>query len=147
MPLAKVFKNRVPNCKVFTPAGRQITFHNGKHITQIKQDIEYLEALVAGGDDYVFIDQNEYEIDTEDLTAEGMIKKLKREAVEEYLAAQAAASAQNSTSQQGGLGAGTSKTVTPQAVESNGSATVVPPKAAEPTPEVIVPGVTVNLKK
>lgn len=147
MALAKVFKNRVPNCKVFTPAGRQITFHHGKHITQIQKDIEYLESLVAENDAYVFIDPNEYEIDTEDLTPEGMIKKLKREAVEEYLAAQAAASAQNSTSKQGELGAGTSKTVTPQAVDSNGPATVVPPKAAEPIPEVTVPGVTVNLKK
>ena len=148
MSLAKVFKNRVPNCKVFTPAGRQITFHNGKHITQIKGDIKYLEEVVANGDAYVYIDPAEVEVDTEELTPAGMVRKLKREAVEEYLATQAAASALNSVSEQKALGAGTSKTVSPIGIESNGAATVAPGKTATveaETPAVAKTGIKVSI--
>lgn len=149
MSLAKVFKNRVPNCKVFTPAGRQITFHNGKHITQIEGDIKYLEEVVANGDAYVYIDPEEVEVDTEDLTPEGMVRKLKREAIEEYLAAQAAASALDSKSVQGDLGAGTSKTVSPVGVASNGAATVAPvktvPVVEAETPAVAETGIKVSI--
>lgn len=138
--MAKVFKNTVPNCKVFTPEGRQITFVHGKHITQIKKDIEYLNSIVEAGDQYVYIDPEESEVDVEELTAEGRMAKLKREAVEEYLATVAAATAKNSTSDQNiGVMPGTSSQMV-NAVESNGPATVKAPEtkvesaSAAPTP-------------
>jgi len=149
--IAKVFKNYVPNCKVFTPEGRQITFVNGSHITQIEKDIEYLQSCVDAGDQYVYIDPNEVEVNTEELTVEGRMAKLKREAVEEYLATVAAASAQNSISVQSDLGAGTSKDLV-TSIASNGAATVVPatssedkaveaPAAVSPAPQVNTSGI------
>lgn len=89
MAIAKVFKNRVLNCRVIHPDGRIIIFDNGSHITVLKKDIDYLQSLVDEGDAYVYIDHNEVEVDTEELSIEGRINKLKREAVEEFLAAQA----------------------------------------------------------
>lgn len=144
--IAKVFKNHVTNCKVFTPEGRQITFVNGSHITQIKKDIDYLQSCVDAGDQYIYIDPNEVEVNIEELTVEGRTAKLKREAVEEYLAAQAAASAHSSTSTQGGLGAGTSKDLV-TSIASNGPATVAPVAEAQvevptsPAPQVNTAGI------
>lgn len=100
MAMAKVYKNRVPNCKVFHPKGRQITFIGGKHITQVKTDIDYLQSLVDEGDPHVYVDPEEHEVDTEELTPEGRMAKIKREAIEEFLAAQAAAANHNSSSDQ-----------------------------------------------
>lgn len=123
MAMAKVFCNHVPNCKVFTPNGRQIMFINGKHITQFQPDIDYLQSLVDAGDDYVHVNQAELEVDTEELTVEGRIKKLKREAVEEYLATVAAASGVQPGTQQAALNPGSSADLI-AAVQSNGAATV-----------------------
>lgn len=118
--IAKVFKNYVPNSKVVTPEGRIILFIGGKHITQIKKDIEYLTDLVEAGDKYVYIDPNEAEVDTEELTVEGRTAKIKREAIAEYLAQQARAAEHNSTSEQGELGAGTSSTLVNSLASNSG---------------------------
>ena len=67
---------------------------------------------------YVYIDPKESEIDTEELTPEGKLEKIKREAIAEFLAAQAAAAGHNSSSEQKQLLPGTSATVSPVAVES-----------------------------
>jgi len=122
MAMAKVFHNSVPNCKVIHPNGRQIIFANGKCITSIKVDIDYLESLVASGDQFISVDPNELEIDTEDLTEAGRIKKLQREAVEAYKAQVALASAQvsKSTENQGVLPMTSAQVV--NSLESNGAA-------------------------
>ena len=122
--IAKVFKNRVPNCKVFHPKGRQITFVGGKHITQIKLDIDYLQSLVDEGDPHVYIDQDEFEVDTDELTVEGRVAKIKREAIEEFLAAQAAAANHTSSSDKSqGINPGT----TAQLVVEHGAGVKVTP--------------------
>lgn len=118
MAIAKVFKNQIQNCKVIHPDGRIILFFKGKHITTIKKDIDYLEELAQESGSYVFIDPEESEIDTEDMTEEGRIAKLKREAIEEYKAQQALAANHVSTSTQGALIPGDSKTVAPASAES-----------------------------
>lgn len=138
MAMAKVFHNSVPNCKVFHPNGRQITFANGKCITSIKLDIDYLELMVAEGDAYISIDPNEFEVDTDDLTEEGRVKKLQAEAVEAYKAQVALASKQESTSNQhqGVLPVTSSMLI--NSVESNSNA---PAPAPVETP---APGVKVS---
>lgn len=130
MPIAKVFHNHVKNCQVSHPDGRVTTFNNGKHITTIEKDIEYLQSLVDANDDFVFVDPECLEVDTEELTPAGIINKLKREAVEEFLAAQAAASATESTSDQGRFNPGTSATLV-NAVGSNGQKAVAPTASLE----------------
>lgn len=131
MALAKVFKNHVPNCKVFTPTGVQIVFHHGKCITQFKHEIEYLQSLVDAGDPYVYVDPEESEVDTDELTAEGRMAKLKREAVEEYLAKVTNTPPSIGDTPEGAgnkLGMGTSATLL-NAIASNSNA----PKVAAPT--------------
>ena len=111
MAIAKIFKNRIPNARVFHPDGRMVTFVSGKCITTVEKDIKYLQSLVDEGDAYVYIDPKEAEIDTEEMTEEGRLAKLKREAIAEFLEAQKAAASHNSSSTQGGLNAGTSATL------------------------------------
>ncbi len=96
MALAKVFKNQLPNCKVLHPDGRLVVFFNGKHISTNQKDIDYLTQLSEEPGSYVFIDPEEHEIDTEDLTPAGRIAKLQREAVENYIAQQKLAANTNS---------------------------------------------------
>jgi hypothetical protein len=88
---AKIFRNHVHNCRVFHPDGRQIQFLAGKHVTTLSKDIDYLQSLVDAGDQYVYIDAKEFEVDVEELTPEGRLNKIKKQAIEEYLAGQAAA--------------------------------------------------------
>jgi predicted HicB family RNase H-like nuclease len=109
MAIAKVFKNRIHNARVFDETGRMIIFYNGKHITTIQRDIDFLQKMVDDNDAYVFVDPNEVEVDTEELTEEGRIAKLKREAIAEFLAAQAAAAKHSSTSTEGKLNVGTTE--------------------------------------
>jgi hypothetical protein len=109
MAIAKVFKNRIQNARVFDETGRMIIFYNGKHITTIKRDIDFLQKMVDEGDAYVFVDPKEVEVDTEDLTDEGRIAKLKREAIAEFLASQKAAATHSSTSTEGKLNVGTTE--------------------------------------
>ena len=145
MAIAKVFKNRIPNCRAATPTGRIIIFTNGQHITTYQPDIDYLEGLVAeGSNPYIYIDEDEKTVDTDELSVEGRIKKLKREAVEEYLATVATASASTEgTKQTGELGAGTSANLI-NAIQSNGAAAVASPAkvvaASAPAAAKVVPG-------
>lgn len=141
MAMAKIFRNTVPNCNVIHPDGRIVTFHGGKHITSIAKDADFLQQLADANEAGVFIDANEFEVDTEELTPEGMLKKIKREAVEEFLAQQKLAAQHNSSSAQGNvLGAATSANIV-NSLESNGEATV---KSAEPAPAATA-GVKVTL--
>lgn len=123
MSLAHVFYNQVKNCRVIHPDGRVITFTEGKCITQSQRDIDYLNKLVADGDDYVYVDPKELTVDTEDLTVEGYKRKIAREAVEAYKKEQAALVGRESFSQQGELGMGTTATLV-AIVESNGAASI-----------------------
>lgn len=129
MPIAKVFKNQIQNCKVVHPDGRIIVFFKGKHITTIQKDIDYLEEMAQEQGSYVYIDPEESEVDTEELTEEGRIAKLKREAIEEYKAQQALAATHSSTSTANDLTPGTSKTVMPVMAESISGVKVTAPSA------------------
>lgn len=130
MPIAHVFKNQIKNCKVITPEGRILTFFAGKHITTIEKDIEFLTAMSKEPGSYVSIDPKEPTIDTEDLTEEGRINRIKREAVAEFLEQQKRAANMISNSKPQELGAGTSATFNPKAPQ------VVMP--AEPSPAKVV---------
>lgn len=118
MAMAKVFKNRVLNCHVSTPEGRLITFVEGHHITTIQKDIDFLEKEIAeGNNDFLYVDPNELEVDTEELSEEGRINKIKRQAIEEYLRNQKASS--NSHAVPSDVNPGTSATVNPETVDTS----------------------------
>lgn len=141
MAIAKVFKNRVLNCHVSTPEGRLITFVEGHHITTIQKDIDFLEKEIEEGNNpFLYVDPNELEVDTDELSEEGRIRKIKRQAIEEYLKQQEANKV--SVSIQGEIGAGTSETVNPPTID----AVVGTPKdSTSDQPKVaakIVPGPT-----
>lgn len=146
MAIAKVFKNHVANCRVSHPDGTIISFNHGKCITTHKKDIEYLQSLVDAGDTYVYVDPDEAEVDTEELSVEGRIAKLKREAIEEYKAtlANMPASLGDSAPVTGNtLGMGTSGTVL-NSLESN-SATTAPGSSAPAENASIGAGVKVSV--
>lgn len=149
MALAKVFKNRVPNCRISHPDGTIITFNNGKCITTLQRDIDYLNKVVADGDTYVYIDPEESEVDTEELTTEGMHAKLKREAVEEYIAMMNAPklSGSNEEGSRTGINMGTSATVLNSVGSNSNAPAPVVEKAVDvmtdPTPAT--PAVSVKL--
>lgn len=145
MPIVKVFKNHIKNCKVVTPTGRHLAFFNGKHLTSVEKDIEYLTEMSKEEGSYVYIDPKEPEIDTEELTEEGRIAKAKREAVEEFKKQQALAANHNSNSSPSPLNVATSKTVTP-ALASNSEAPAGVVVSNEPSGEVVAPsGLKISL--
>ena len=89
---AKVFRNNLASTRLITPAGRLIIFTNHKCIAVKQEDMDYLDACAANDNECgVFIDPNEYEVDTEDLTEEGRKEKIRREAITDYIASQQAA--------------------------------------------------------
>lgn len=121
MAIAKVFKNRVLNCNVSTPEGRIITFIEGHHITTNKKDIEFLEKeITEGNNSFLYVDPDNLEVDTDELSEEGRIAKIKRLAVEEYIKTNEANKVTTST--QGELNPGTSATVNPTSIQSLSSA-------------------------
>lgn len=86
---AFVFRNTERNTNLISPKGRLITFLSNKTIVSHPDDIAFLRACVDNNNECgVFIDPNEFEVDTDDLTPEGRVEKIRREAIAEYIANQ-----------------------------------------------------------
>lgn len=139
MAQAKQYFNRIPNCKVIHPDGRIITFYNFKHISTVKIDQDYLDELIQEPGSFVYIKEDEYEIDTDDFTEEGRIRKIKKEGIKEFLAQQERAAQMSSSSSSEGLKAATTADVTP-AKASNSAPEAAPASSAAPAKINVVTG-------
>ena len=83
------FFSRIPSCKYIFKNGKEAAFVGGIFDTDIPQEVAELEAEVAAGHPQIFIDPDQFVIDTAQIDP---LAEIKRKAIEEYLAAQKAAS-------------------------------------------------------
>lgn len=83
---AKVYFHPEKSTRIISPAGRLTVFFNHKFVAIKQEDMDYLDACVANNNECgVYINPDEYEVDTEEMTEEGRKEKIRREAVEEYI--------------------------------------------------------------
>lgn len=91
--VAKVFKSTMPFLRMIA-AKKEVVFQGGRAIVSDAKVAEYLEAEIAAGNRFIFIDPNEKE--TTDLPP-GSDEELKQKQLQEFLAAQNARLAPSST--------------------------------------------------
>jgi hypothetical protein len=97
MAIQKIFKSTILSCRYFTRAGIAVNFMNGRFTTDNKEvEQELFEEVGAVGrtksrNPFIFIDEQEAELDTEALSPLELIKlQAKEEARQELLAEMAA---------------------------------------------------------
>ena len=88
MAIKAKFKCHIPFCKYTTKKGKDLNFLNHEHITDNEDDINELLEEVKNGHPHIYVDQNDNVVDT---AVTDPLEEIKRKAVEEYLASQAAA--------------------------------------------------------
>lgn len=93
-----VYYNSVGSCKMVTEAGRTIAFVGGKYVTDIEEEINYLNKELALGNSKLSVVPGQEQMTAEDLDP---MAALKKQHIAEYLAEQEA--------QAGNLKAGTLK--------------------------------------
>ena len=99
--IKRVFKSRVPFCKYIFKGGKEAPFIAGRYLTDIKSEIEELEAEVEAKHPTIYIDSAEKEVNTAKLDP---IEEIKRRAIAEFIASQAAAN--NKANDRGNYDAG-----------------------------------------
>jgi len=97
MAIQKIFKSTILSCRYFTRAGLAVNFMNGRFTTDNKEvEDELMQEVGEAGrtksrHPFIFIDENEAELDTEALSPLELIKlQAKEEARKELLAEMAA---------------------------------------------------------
>lgn len=100
MTISAIFKSALPSFSFFFKNGMTAVFINGKYVTDDHALIDELSAEVGAvgksksRHPYIYVDENEYQIDSEALSPVEIIKlQAKEEARAELLAEQAAAQA------------------------------------------------------
>lgn len=68
--------------------GEKANFIGGRYVTDIEAQIEELKEEIKSGNPTIYIDPNEMQVDSSELSP---IETIKKKAIEEYLAQQAAA--------------------------------------------------------
>jgi hypothetical protein len=88
MAIKHVFCSRLSSCNYVLKDGKVVHFVAGRYYTDVKKEIDELTELCEGNHETFYVDPGQKEVDTETLDPLSYIKK---KAVEEYIAAQAAA--------------------------------------------------------
>ena len=81
--------SRVPSCKFIFKSGKEAAFVGGIFDTDFASEIKELDEEVATGHPHIFVNVDQLTIDSECLDP---LTEIKRKAIEEYIAAQVAAS-------------------------------------------------------
>ena len=127
MSIKYVFKNTIPSCSFIFKNGKQAAFIAGKYLTDIESEIKEFMAEIAAKHPYIFIDQNEVTVDTDALSP---LDQIKKQAVDDYLAAQTAAlnttNDRGTSNSSGGEGTGIASTANIPDASGNVAAITVP---------------------
>lgn len=83
--LYNVFYNTIKSCKTITDKGRTISFINGKYVTDVKEEIDYLEHEISLGNNHIYVKEGEEQLTSDELDP---MKMLKKKHIAEYLADQ-----------------------------------------------------------
>jgi hypothetical protein len=77
MSIKRIFKNTMIGSQFLLKNGKAIQFPDGRYITDSEVEIAELDAEIAAGVPHLYVDRNEYQIDT---TLQDMIAEAQREA-------------------------------------------------------------------
>lgn len=127
-PTKRLYKSTSKFLNVITPKGKPLYFRHGMHITEIKEDIAYLDAEIESGafNGSIFIDPNARTISEEE--ANPMLA-LRKKLFAEFLAEQQAQlnpSNDMGTSTQKPLNAMSTSDIAPTTAGGNASARLIP---------------------
>ena len=86
MATLNLYKSSIPSCKVHMPNGKECNFIGGQYTTDIKEEIEFLDAQVAARHPHIYVAKDEPTVDSDKLSP---LDEIKKKAVAEYLAQQA----------------------------------------------------------
>lgn len=86
--MKRLFLCTIQSCKYHFKNGKEANFISGEYATDAAEEIEQLDAEVAAMHPHIYIDPKRKEVDASTLDP---LEVIKRKAVEEYIAAQAAA--------------------------------------------------------
>ena len=117
--IKRVFKSRVPFCKYIFKNGKEAPFIAGRYLTDVKSEIEELDAEVESKHPSIYIDAAEKEVNTAKLDP---IEEIKRKAIAEFVASQLAANSKTNdrgSYEPGKLNVTTSATVAEAAAGSD----------------------------
>lgn len=87
MAMLKLFKSTVPSCKTHLPNGKEINFIGGRYATDDSAEIEFFETEIKNHHPNFYIDAKEVEVDSVKVDP---VEAIRKKAVADYLAAQAA---------------------------------------------------------
>lgn len=124
MAILHVFKSRIPSCKFLFKNGKEANFIGGRFMTDVQSEIDELQAEVTLNHPHIYVDSAEAKVDSEKLDP---LEEIRKKAVADYLAKQAAAVAtsndRGSTAQGGKLeGIANSATIASGAAGSSSGA-------------------------
>lgn len=88
-----LYHSRIPSCKFIFKSGKEANFIGGTYLTSDPVEIAELDIEIKSVHPHIYVDENNLAVDTENIDP---LHEIKRKAVEEYLAAQQAASDPNS---------------------------------------------------
>lgn len=89
MPKKTQFLSRVSSCRYIFKNGKEAAFINHKYLTDTLSEIEELQNEINQGHPTIYVDKNNLIVDTATLDP---LHEIRKKAVEDYLAEQAAAS-------------------------------------------------------
>lgn len=103
--IVNVYYNHIKNCKYMFKNGKAANFLDGKYYTDIPHEIEELDAEIASGHEFLFVNLKELTVDLAKL-GKIDVDEIKRQAVEEYIKSQQPKDMGKSEKQEGGVGTG-----------------------------------------
>jgi len=92
MATLSLFKCRIPSCQYFFSDGSRADFISGRYATADEYKIAELNKEIKAGHPHIYIDSKEAEVDAEQLDP---LEVIKRKAIAEYIAQQAARAGTN----------------------------------------------------
>ena len=84
--LYHVFYSTLESCRMITKGGRNIAFVLGKYVTDVPEEIDYLQEEMALGNSRISVVAGKEQMTADDLDP---MKALKKQHIKEYLAEQA----------------------------------------------------------
>ncbi len=83
--LKNIYFNTLQNCRYTFKNGKDANFLNGQYVTDIRSEIDELDAEVEFGHPHIYVDANKRQIDVQ---FRDPVEAIKRQAIAEFLAQQ-----------------------------------------------------------
>lgn len=131
MAIKQLFKGTQPFFRYIFKDGSEAAFIGGRYMTDVESEVKELQAEVVAKHPFIYIDENEKEVDT---SFAEQLEEVKAAAVAAFLAKQQEATDKSNDMGSTGLaaqlkGIATSQTIAKAAADSASGATLIPAPA------------------